>query len=79
MLPLADAENVDPQMPSERFSWQGAREFDEKSSLLLRSRTLGVRDEFGATARARKYCYISDLVWQRAGFELRDTETPAIK
>jgi hypothetical protein len=41
MLPLADAENVDPQMPSERFSWRGAREFDEKSSLPFQRESKG--------------------------------------
>ena len=40
-FPVAIADNVDPQMPPERFLCQGARELDEKSSLLLQMESEG--------------------------------------
>jgi hypothetical protein len=68
MLPLADVENVDPQTPSERFPWQGARELDEKSSLPLHGNLRGRKTARNSrrirrNRQSNKICYISDLVW----------------
>lgn len=68
MLPFAIAENVDPQMPPERFLCQVARELDEKSSLLLQMESEGPKPGenprgIRATSWIRKIFCMSDLKW----------------
>ena len=65
----AAAENVDPQMPPERFSCRGAREFDEKSSLPLRteSEAREISAEFATNStgpgKTKNRSISSDLGW----------------
>jgi len=70
MLPVTVAENVDPQMPLERFSRQGARELREEKNRLCRfkqkprARNLAeFCGEVGPLARYNKYFYINELSW----------------
>ena len=64
MLSDSRRENVDPQMPPERYSRRGAHEFDVESSLALQRESEGPKyggDSAGNSAplaRAQKYFYI---------------------